>query len=237
MTDDIEVMPVMREIPLKGIRKTIASRLGGIWREAVHVTFHRQIDVSILYENKKSLRHSLIDYLQYALVCTLDSASFRRFNATFEGEVLREIGQVNLGIAFDHPRGLIVPVLHGANRLSLDRFALQRKELTHRAAAGRLIAGELDNGTFTVTNLGTMGIDFFSPILNPPQTAILGFGRVRFEHSASSWEAVPERRALLGISLTVDHRVVDGADAARFLMAYAAGFERLVRKEAGEIAQ
>ncbi|MBP1993999.1 2-oxo acid dehydrogenase subunit E2 [Paenibacillus eucommiae] len=206
-----------KEVPLKGIRKMIAARLGTVWQEAVHVTLHKAVDVTYLYEHKAELTYSLMDYFLYGLVQTLKTEQFVGFNGHFDGQILRQFTSVNLGIAVDHPKGLIVPVLHGAEGMELGEFAAKRKELAKRAKDWKQAPQELENGTFTMTNLGTMGIDWFTPILNPPQVAIMGLGRTKVEVTSWSWGDTPRQRALLPLSLTIDHRVLDGADAARFL--------------------
>jgi len=223
MSERQEQQPVLRlyrEQPLKGIRKMISSRLGTIWREAVHVTIQKKLDITDLYSRKSELTFSLIDYIYYSLVLTLQKEEFSAFNAHFDGQVLSSFSSVNLGLATDHPKGLIVPVIHRADLMNIDRFVARRKELTAKAKAWRQSFEELENGTFTVTNLGTLGIDWFTPILNPPQTAILGIGRIA--HEAVSWDRDHNLtvKATLPLSLTMDHRVLDGAEAARFLLAF-----------------
>jgi pyruvate dehydrogenase E2 component (dihydrolipoamide acetyltransferase) len=222
---DLTLVP-STEIPLKGIRRTIATRLGAIWQQAVHVTLHKTIDVTAFYERKAELAFSLLDHLLHGLVLTLQEERFRSFNAHFDGGMLKTYASVNLGLATDHPRGLMVPIVHRAEGMGLAEFVLTRKDVVSRALTGKMKPGDMENGTFTVSNLGTMGIDAFTPILNPPQTAILGLGRTRFETVSWSWGEEPDRRAMLPLSLTVDHRVVDGADAARFLLAVEANMHR-----------
>ena len=226
-------LQVLRESALKGVRKVIAARLGAIWRQAVHVTLHRKLDVTGYYRNKPQLAHSLTDYLLFTLVRTLSDERYAAFNAHFVEPALRCYRSVNLGLAVDHPKGLIVPVLHGAETMDLDGFAVRRKQLMSAAKEWRHKPEDLENGTFTVSNLGTMGIDFFTPILNPPQTAILGLGRVTLETVAWRWEDRPEPRALLPVSLTIDHRVLDGADAARFLQSLEDEFAAQIARAAG----
>jgi pyruvate dehydrogenase E2 component (dihydrolipoamide acetyltransferase) len=212
-----QALKLYKEMPIKGIRKLIASRLSRVWHEAVHVTLHKDVDVTYFYANKANLKHSLIDYVLYGLVQTLKEESFLAFNGHFNGEMLQTFASINLGLATDHPRGLLVPVLHGAEEMAFDEFISNRKSLVNRAKAWKQTPQELENGTFTVTNLGMMGIDYFTPIINPPQVAILGLGRVRVETISWDWAEAPTPKALLPFSLTIDHRILDGADAARFM--------------------
>lgn len=214
---ELQMLKVYKEMPLKGIRKFIAARLGIVWRDAVHVTLHKDVDVTFFYENRGEIKYSLIDYILYALVLTLKEDRFRVFNGHFDGQLSQSFYSVNVGLALAHPKGLLVPVVHGAEDMTLNSFVNARKELIDRAKEWKHSQGELENGTFTVTNLGMLEIDTFTPILNPPQVAILGFGRVRVESVSWSWNEAPSSRALLSFSLTIDHRILDGADAAKFL--------------------
>jgi pyruvate dehydrogenase E2 component (dihydrolipoamide acetyltransferase) len=136
-------------------------------------------------------------------------------NSRLDGERLLLLRQVHIGIAVDTEAGLLVPVIRDVPALTLRQVAAWSHDLAERARQGRLQAAEMQDGTFTVTNLGAFGIDAFTPILNPPQCAILGIGGIRRE-------AVPEgerivARERITLSLTFDHRLVDGAPAARFL--------------------
>jgi pyruvate dehydrogenase E2 component (dihydrolipoamide acetyltransferase) len=212
-----QVLKLYKQIPIKGIRRFIAARLSKAWQEAVHVTLHKDVDVTYYYEHKAELTYSLIDYILYGLVQTLKEESFHMFNGHFDGQTLQTFTSVNLGIATDHPKGLLVPVLHGAEEMAFGTFIDIRKSMISRAKAWKHTPQELENGTFTVTNLGIMGIDYFTPILNPPQVAIMGLGRVRVESMGWNWAEALTPKALLPLSLTIDHRILDGADAARFM--------------------
>lgn len=203
--------------PLRGIRKTIASRLGSVWREAVHVTLHRKTDVTGLYEKRRELAYSRIDYVLFAIVQTLKEQEYAAFNSHFDGHERTVFRSIHLGLATDHPKGLIVPNLFGTEAMDMATFAARRRELIDRAKRWKHAPDELENGTFTVSNLGTLGVDWFTPILNPPQVAIMGLGRTQTAPVYNSWGEAPELKALLPVSLTVDHRVLDGAIAARFL--------------------
>lgn len=224
-------LKLLGETPLKGVRRTIAARLGGVWRDAVHVTLQRELDVTPCYENKERLTGSLIDYMLYGFVQTLRETRFASFNAHFDGHTLRAYSSINIGLATDHPKGLIVPVLHGVEAMEQRAFAAARKELVSRAREWRHSPQELEGGTVTVSNLGTLGIGFFTPILNPPQTAILGIGATRVAPVIRQWGEAPQARALVPVSLTVDHRVLDGADAARLLQRLQEHIEALVAAE------
>lgn len=214
---DEQLLQPMTAIPLKGIRKSIATRLGHIWREAVHVTLHRAVDVSCLYERKSYLAVPLIDYVLYALVQALKEDRFSVMNSHFDGQRILPYRTINLGYAIDHPKGLIVVNVFHTEAMDIYSFAEARKLQVSKAKAWKHTPSDLENGTFTVTNLGSLGIDYFTPILNPPQSAILGLGRTKIESTTDTWGNAPTIKALLPVSLTVDHRVLDGADAARFI--------------------
>jgi pyruvate dehydrogenase E2 component (dihydrolipoamide acetyltransferase) len=122
---------------------------------------------------------------------------------------------MHIAVAVDTDAGLLAPVLRDVDRLTLRQLAAESKQLAERARAGRLSADDMQGGVFTITNLGMYGIDAFTPIINLPQAAILGVGRIVREPAVVGEAIVP--RDLLTLSLTFDHRIVDGAPAARFL--------------------
>jgi pyruvate dehydrogenase E2 component (dihydrolipoamide acetyltransferase) len=142
-------------------------------------------------------------------------ADHRQLNARLEGERIVRSERVNVGVAMDQEAGLIVPVLRGVDRMSLEEVARELRELTLRAEAGRLARADLEGATFTLSSLESTVVDAFTPIIDPPQAAVLGLGRVRevaaFEGSS------PVRRRVATLSLSFDHRLTDGAPAARFL--------------------
>jgi pyruvate dehydrogenase E2 component (dihydrolipoamide acetyltransferase) len=142
-------------------------------------------------------------------------AEHPRLNSTLEGDVIRLPDEVNVGVAVALDEGLIVPVVREADRKSLRQIAVEARELSEKARQGTLTVDEVTGGTFTVTTLGMYDVDVFTPIVNPPQCAILGVGRVK-EVPAFEGDRVV-RRSVLNLSLSFDHRVVDGAPAAEFL--------------------
>jgi pyruvate dehydrogenase E2 component (dihydrolipoamide acetyltransferase) len=139
-------------------------------------------------------------------------------NARWHDRKIMHNSQINLGFAVDTPTGLVVPVIHDVPSLRLKQLAALSRSLVERALEGRLKAEDMERGTFTVTNLGMYGIDAFTPIINPPETAILGLGAVRREAIVLD-DARLAAGQVLTLNLTFDHRVVDGAPAARFLQA------------------
>jgi pyruvate dehydrogenase E2 component (dihydrolipoamide acetyltransferase) len=145
---------------------------------------------------------------------------FPNANANLENGILRVFERVHLALAVDTPRGLMVPVIRNADLLSLREISSEAKRLAAACQAGNINPDELSGGTFTLTNLGAFGIESFTPVLNAPQTAILGVDAIMPRAAAGpNGTIVLEPR--MGLSLTVDHQVIDGAPAARLLKAFA----------------
>ncbi|WP_148412959.1 2-oxo acid dehydrogenase subunit E2 [Haloferax sp. KTX1] len=212
--------PVETERPLSGMRRTIADRLGESYREAVHVTVDRRADAEELLaaanaaDDALGVDVSISDVLLLALSASLDEHP--EFNATFEDGVHRLHGEHNVCIAVDVDEGLIAPVVRDVASLSLAELAETRAEVTQRALSGDFTMDDLSGGTFTVSNLGVLGVESFDPIINPPQVAILGVNTIRREAVPTDDGDVAVRR-VISFSLSFDHRIVDGADAARML--------------------
>jgi pyruvate dehydrogenase E2 component (dihydrolipoamide acetyltransferase) len=136
-------------------------------------------------------------------------------HARWEDDRLLIPDEPHIGIAVDTEEGLLVPVVRGAASLGLGEIVARARDLVRRARAGQLRPDEMQGGTFTVTNLGSLGVETFTPILNPPECAVLGMGRIGREPVLVGDQVVPRER--MPLSLTFDHRIVDGAPAARFL--------------------
>jgi pyruvate dehydrogenase E2 component (dihydrolipoamide acetyltransferase) len=209
--------PERRE--LTKIRKTIARRLTAAWEAPV---FQLTVDVDMTRANElleqlralnPDVRITHTDIL--TKVCAAALMRHRNVNAQYTGDELLIFPTANVGIAVAAPSGLIVPVVPGADRLSVTEIAGVRGDLVQRARDGKLQAADLDNGTFTISNLGMYGIDQFIAVLNPPQAAILAVGQAKEQVVARDGEL-----AILPImtaTLTCDHRAVDGAEGADFL--------------------
>jgi pyruvate dehydrogenase E2 component (dihydrolipoamide acetyltransferase) len=210
---------VAEERSLSGMRRTIGDRLGRSYREAVHVTLHRDVRVDETVaaagaaDSALDADVSVTDVLLVALSEAL--SEHPAFNAMFEDGTHRIYADQNVGVAVDVEEGLVAPVLRGIGDRSLADLAASRREVTERTLAGEYAMDDLAGGTFTVTNLGVLGVDAFDPIIDPPQVAILGVGRIRDRPTAVEGEVAV--RSWMGLDLSFDHRVVDGADGARFL--------------------
>lgn len=193
--------------PLSGIQQTISERLSTSYRNAVHVTLRREIETGAL-ESKVAEAGSQgpdVSYNDFLLKAAGDAlVDHPAFNAHFvDGEhVLYE--DVHVGLAVDTGGSLLTPVIEDVDDRDAAEVNEARTELTERVVAGDYTMDDLRGGTFTVSNLGAFGVDSFDPIIDPPQVAILGVGRVRDDGT-------------MALSLSFDHRVVNGADAARFL--------------------
>ena len=144
-------------------------------------------------------------------------------NAEFLDGKIHERAAVDLGFACDTPKGLLVPVVRHAQALSLAELAARMKDLTARAVAGNIAPDDLSGGTFTVSNLGNLGIEWFTPLLNPPQVAILGVNAIQLKPVRRDGRV--EFIDALGLSLTCDHQAIDGAPGARFLQVLKAKIE------------
>lgn len=215
--------------PVKGVRKVIADRMLASLQTTAQLTLNSSADARALLTLRKRFKASdpalglqgvtLNDLVLYAVTRVLPQHP--TLNCHFQDDAIYQYSEVNLGFAVDTPRGLIVPVLHGANHLSLRTLAEESRRLAAAAQAGKSSPDELAGGTFTVTNLGSLGIESFTPILNPPQVAILGVGSVNLKavDVDGELEFIPH----IGLSLTINHQVVDGAPGARFLQALGRG--------------
>jgi pyruvate dehydrogenase E2 component (dihydrolipoamide acetyltransferase) len=196
---------LIEAIPLTGIRALIATRMTQSLRDMAQLTLHRAVDASGFTQRRDTLklreRPSVNDLVLAATARVL--AKHPLINATLEAETIYRWRRVHLGVAVAVQGGLVVPVIRNAHALSLPDLQSEAARLARAARAGTLTLGEMQGATFTVSNLGGLGIDAFTPIVNPPQVAILGVGRI-----------VSGRMTL---SLTIDHRAVDGAPGAVFL--------------------
>jgi pyruvate dehydrogenase E2 component (dihydrolipoamide acetyltransferase) len=212
-------------IPLPNIRRVIAERMRGSLQSTAQLTMNASADARALLDYRKRLKASdatiglqnitIGDLILFVVAKTLPQ--FPALNATFASGELRQYKRVHLGFAVDAPRGLLVPVVRDAGALTLKQLADETSRLAKRCQEGKSTPDEMSAGTFTVTNLGSYGIESFTPILNAPQVAILGAGNINLRPVAQNGEVafVP----YLGLSLTIDHQIVDGAPAAKFLQA------------------
>ena len=220
--------------PLKGVRKVVAKRMMESLTSTAQLTLNTTANAAGILALRKKVKNAdgslglnkitLNDLVCFAVSRTLPK--YPVFNAHLEDGVLTEFEQVHLGFACDTPRGLLVPVIRSAQALGLKAFSDEAKRLAGGAIDGTIAPDFLSGGTFTVSNIGSFGIETFTPVINLPQTAILGVGAItpRPAVAADGTIGVEQR---LNLSLTIDHQVIDGADGARFLGDLVAAIENI----------
>ena len=213
-------------LPLTGTRGVIARRMLASLRDSAQYTLVRAADVTELVSRHD--RGDLTAGVTYtdavARAVVLSLAEHPRLNAHITGEQIVLAASIDLGVGIDTGDGLTVGVLHDAGALSLAELSARRTALAGRVRAGQAGVQELQGSTFTISNLGSLGVDAFTPIINPPEVAILGVGRITDVPVPAAGGGVAWRKSMT-LSLTIDHRAVDGAPAARFLGAVAGRLE------------
>src|SRR3954462_9513410 len=202
------------------MRKTIARRLTEAWQAPVF-QLGITVDMGRALEVRKRLvdlhgdgaKPTVTDLL--TKVCAMALMRHRAVNALYKGEAIELHPTANVGIAVAIPNGLVVPVIQGCERQTIPELAAARAELVDRARSGKLQQSDLDGGSFTISNLGMFGIERFIAVLNPPQAAILAVGSI--EDRVVPIDGAPAVRPRMELTLTCDHRAVDGATGAEFL--------------------
>jgi len=210
-------------IQISKMRKTIAERMSYSAKTAPQVTVTVEADMSQIVrlrerilpdiEAETGIRLSYTDLLVKAAAVALRQEPI--LNSRLDGDLIRLVEQINIGVAVEVPEGLIVPVVRDADKKTLAQIARSTKQLIDGARDGKLSSSELAGGTFTITNLGLYGVEVFTPLINPPETAILGVGKIADKPVVSDGKV--EIKPMMHLSLSFDHRVIDGALAARFL--------------------
>jgi pyruvate dehydrogenase E2 component (dihydrolipoamide acetyltransferase) len=209
--------------PMSNVRKKTALQMETGW-QAPHVTLHDKADVTGLEQFRQQYKGHVEQaggkLTITAMLLRIASAALKKFPALncsidmAQQEVIYK-KYVNVGVAADTPRGLVVPVILNADQKTVTQLSVELTEMAARARAGKLSLEEMTGGTFTITNLGGIGIGQFTPIINDPEVAILGIGRSNYEPLYVDGQFQP--RLMMPLSLSFDHRIVDGADGARFL--------------------
>ena len=221
--DKIGAVGFGSSIPLTRIREIIGERLSASSRDVPHVYFACEVDGTKMMEFRKTaleiiesatgVRLSVNDILLKAVAVTIEK--FPMFNATLEGKLIKIAETVNIGLAAAMEEGLIVPVIRNVNQMTLAQIAVARREILDKAKAKKLNLDDLSGGTFTISNLGQYNIDFFTSIINPPETAILSVAKMKDRVVVIDGQI--EIRPIMYVGLSADHRVVDGTEAAAFL--------------------
>jgi pyruvate dehydrogenase E2 component (dihydrolipoamide acetyltransferase) len=204
----------LKKVKLEGVRKVVAERLGFSARTAVPVILTMEADASKLVEMKTRDVH--VGFTAFAVKAAAKALERNSvMNATIDGEEITTYSDVNVAVAINTEQGLVAPVIRNASKKSLLEINSEIEQLSRKAKENRLTIDELTGGTFTITNLGGFDVESFAPVINPPQCAIIGLGRVGYKTYAVG-ERVSARPATL-LTLVFDHRIVDGVPAAKFL--------------------
>jgi pyruvate dehydrogenase E2 component (dihydrolipoamide acetyltransferase) len=214
---------VLERIPLSGVRAIIAERMGTSVHTTARVTLVSEVDATEFVAMRERLKERVAEAWGFApgyndLLGKIVAAALRKFpymNARLTAEAIEYLKPVNLGMATDTERGLLVPVIRNADQKSLRQFGLEFRQLVDRARNRKSLPDDLTGGTFTLTSLEAFGIDAFTPVINLPEAAILGVGRIAPKVVPRNGQ--PVIRSMCTLSLVFDHRLVDGAPAARFL--------------------
>jgi pyruvate dehydrogenase E2 component (dihydrolipoamide acetyltransferase) len=222
----------LQSIPFTGMRKSIAENMQASLHNTAQLTLLTEVDVTEMvkfldlvreeHRNDETVRVSYNDII--ILVTSRVLKRFPAMNSTLVGEEILLHDAVNMGIAVALPEGLIVPVLREADKKGLLQIAKEARDLARKAREETLTVDDVTGGTFTITNLSSFEVDGFTPILKPPETGILGVGRIKEKPAVFDGEICI--RAMMFISLTFDHRVVDGAPAAEFLQTLARSIQQ-----------
>jgi pyruvate dehydrogenase E2 component (dihydrolipoamide acetyltransferase) len=205
-------------IPLRSTRAVIAERMLQSASTTAPVTLTAEVDATTLVGLRRQLLDAGVAVSYNDLFLSILARALRdhpRLNASIEGEVIKVWQRIDIGLATETQRGLLVPVVRNVDGKGLAQLAGETAALIKRARAGQCSPEELRGGTFTLTNLGMFGIDAFTPLINLPECAILGVGRIK-QQPVMSGEVVVSRQ-MVWLSLTFDHRLLDGVPAARFL--------------------
>ena len=216
-------MEVAERLPLKGVRGVIAERMAASSHTTAQVTLLMDVDATkftALREKLKAEKEAewgfkpgYNDLLAKASACAL--RRFPYMNARLNGDVIEQLAQVNIGIAVDAERGLYVPVIRDVDQKDLQTIGREFRQRVEQVRSGKISLENLSGGTFTITNLGMYDVDGFTPVINLPEAAILGVGRIAPRAVVVDGKIVV--RHMMVLSLVFDHRLVDGAPAAQFL--------------------
>lgn len=214
---------VVERIPLKGVRAIIAERMAASVHTSARVTLLMEADATEFVAMRERLKARVEKEWGFApgyndLIAKIVATALREFpymNARLATDSIERLAHINMGMAVDTERGLLVPVIHDADRKSLRQFGAEFRELAERARTSKSMPDDLVGGTFTITNLGMYDVTAFTPVINLPEAAILGVGAITPQPAVHDGQIVIRQMTML--SLVFDHRVVDGAPAARFL--------------------
>jgi pyruvate dehydrogenase E2 component (dihydrolipoamide acetyltransferase) len=205
---------VLKKEKLAGVRKVVAERLSYSARTVVPVTITSEVGATKLMAMKEKQSH--VGFTAFGVKAVAKALrNHGTVNTTIENDEVTTYSDINVAVAINTDQGLVAPVIRNADKLSLQEISSAINDLAQKAAENRLGIDNLTGGTFTVTNLGAYDVESFAPIINPPQCAILGLGRIGYKPFAHGTEVVARPTTLL--TLVFDHRIIDGVPAAKFL--------------------
>jgi pyruvate dehydrogenase E2 component (dihydrolipoamide acetyltransferase) len=213
-----EVNEAIESIPLRSVRAVIAERMLRSATSTAQVTLTAEADATALVGLRGQLVQDGVNASYNHLFLYILGRALRehpRLNASLDGDTIKLWRRIHIGLAVDTDRGLLVPVVRNVDQKGLAQIAVETSSLVERALSGQCTPDELSGGTFTLTNLGMFGIDAFTPLINLPESAVLGVGRIKKQPVMVGEEVVG--RHMVWLSLTFDHRLLDGGPAARFL--------------------
>ena len=211
-------------VPLSKLRATIGRRMTASKQQVPHFYVSADLDAGPLMALRRDLNSRLLEDSKFSVndflvkAAALALREFPNLNSGIEGDQIVRHGEINIGVAVALEEGLMTVVVRGADRTPLRQLSSELRELVGRARAGRVRPADIEGSTFTVSNLGMFQVDHFIAIINPPEAAILAVGSVREEPVVQAGAIVPGTR--LQVTLSADHRVTDGAEAARWLQVF-----------------
>ncbi|MBN1659507.1 MAG: 2-oxo acid dehydrogenase subunit E2 [Anaerolineae bacterium] len=211
---------VASSTPLKGVRKIVSEGMAASVHTTARVTLLREVDAGevIRLRERFIARGIAVSYNDLLVsICAVALHEHPAANARLAADRIEHLDRANVGLAVHTERGLLVPVVHDAGRLSIPQIATETARLIAAARDGRLAPEDLEGGTFTITNLGMFGVEAFTPVINLPECCILGVGKIVRKPVVVDQEDTIAVRSMMMLSLVFDHRVIDGAPAAHFL--------------------
>lgn len=220
-------------IKITDMRKTIADRMLCSWKNTAGVTYMREANCTKIRKLKDKMSSEILKKNNIKLTYTdfiiwIISKAIKEHplvNSSFQNDFIERKKNINIGLAVDINDGLIVPVIKNVDKMSFEELIILRSQLVEKARIRKLTNEELSGGTITISNLGMYGIDYFTPIINLPESVILGVGQIKDRVIVENNEIVV--RPMLNLSLKADHRIVDGVQAARFLKTIATFIEKI----------
>jgi pyruvate dehydrogenase E2 component (dihydrolipoamide acetyltransferase) len=206
--------------PLKGVRKIVSEGMARSVHTTARVTLFREVDAGdfVRLRERSIARGLSVSYNDLLIrICAVALREKPAANARLGEDRIEHLDRINVGLAVDTERGLLVPVIHDADRLTIPQIAAETARLVAAAQSGRIPPDDLSGGTFTLTNLGMLGVEGFTPVINLPECCILGVGKIVRKPVVVDEADTVAVRPTMTLSLVFDHRLIDGAPAARFL--------------------